>query len=75
MIRHEGCDLVAMVAGDAVSSLDTAEFLKRADAGCASPDNDVPSPVIPNGYDKVAQWQMEKYGGEISILDLLNGSK
>mmetsp|Transcript_15876 Transcript_15876/g.23909 ORF Transcript_15876/g.23909 Transcript_15876/m.23909 type:complete len:413 (+) Transcript_15876:209-1447(+) len=62
MIRHEGCDLVAMVAGDAVSSLDTAEFLKRADAGCASPDNDVPSPVIPNGYDKVAQWQMEKYG-------------
>ena len=34
MIRHQGCDLVAVVAGDAVSSLDTDDFLKRADAGC-----------------------------------------
>ena len=38
MIRHQGCDLVAVVAGDAVSSLDTDDFLKRADAGCV-PEN------------------------------------
>lgn len=35
MIRTQGCDLVAIVAGDAVSSLDSVEFLKRADAGCS----------------------------------------
>lgn len=63
MIRHEGCDLVAVVAGDAVSSLNSKEFLKRADAGVASPTNSLPSPLIPNSYDKVARWQMEKYGG------------
>ena len=34
MIRLQGCDLVAIVAGDAVSSLPTAEFLRRADQGC-----------------------------------------
>ncbi len=62
-MRYEGCDLVALVAGDAVSSLDTKEFLRRADLGCAAPDNQIPSPVIPNSYDKIAQWQMEKYGG------------
>jgi hypothetical protein len=63
MVRHEGCDLVAIVAGDAVSSLPTKEFLRRADLGCASPDNEIPSPVIPNSYDKIAQWQMKTYGG------------
>jgi acetyl-CoA acetyltransferase len=60
MIRTQGCDLVAIVAGDAVSSLDSAEFLKRADAGCADNSKQVKSPVIPLGYDRIAQWQMSK---------------
>lgn len=62
MIRHAGCDLVVVVAGDSVQSLDSAEFLKRADASCSSPDQQLPSPVIPNGYDRVARWHMQKYG-------------
>jgi acetyl-CoA acetyltransferase len=70
MIRHEGCDLVAVVAGDAVSSLNSKEFLKRADAGVASPTNSLPSPLIPNSYDKVARWQMERYGGLFVSLSL-----
>jgi acetyl-CoA acetyltransferase len=60
MIRTQGCDLVAIVAGDAVSSLDSEEFLKRADAGCADGVSPPKSPVIPLGYDRVAQWQMTK---------------
>merc|ERR1712185_839625 len=31
MVKMERCQAVAVVAGDAVSSLDTAEFLQRAD--------------------------------------------
>ena len=68
MVIHEGCDLVAIVAGDAVSSLDTKDFLQRADMGCADPDNPVKSPVIPNSYDRVAQWQMEKYNGTTHVI-------
>lgn len=64
MIRTQGCDLVALVAGDAVSSLPTAEFLRRADLGCSNPDGSLPSPVIPNGYDRVARWHMDTYGCE-----------
>jgi acetyl-CoA acetyltransferase len=59
MIRSQGLDLVAVVAGDAVSSLPTEEFLKRADAGCFDPDNSLPSPVIPHGYDRIAQWAID----------------
>lgn len=59
MIKSQGLDLVAVVAGDAVSSLPTTEFLKRADAGCFDPDGNLPSPVIPNGYDRIAQWAID----------------
>ena len=58
MIRLQGCDLVALVAGDSISSMTTEEFLKRADAGCADPAGSLPSPVIPSGYDRVARWQL-----------------
>jgi acetyl-CoA acetyltransferase len=71
MIRHEGCDLVAVVAGDAVSSLDSKEFLRRADAGVSSPNNTLPSPLIPNSYDKIARWQMETYGGPLTSIHSL----
>mmetsp|Transcript_27982 Transcript_27982/g.88974 ORF Transcript_27982/g.88974 Transcript_27982/m.88974 type:complete len:417 (+) Transcript_27982:122-1372(+) len=60
MVRVERCNAVAVVAGDAVSSMPTADFLRRADAGCADPDGLLPSPVIPHGYDRVARWQMEE---------------
>ena len=59
MIRTQGCDLVALVAGDSVSSMTTEEFLRRADAGCADPSGALASPVIPNGYDRVARWQIQ----------------
>ena len=58
MVRS-GYNAVAVVAGDAVASLDSAEFLRRADATCQPPDLSLPSPAIPAGYDRVAQWQME----------------
>lgn len=61
MIRQERCNAVAVVAGDAVSSLDTAEFLRRADQGCSDPSGALSSPVIPNGYGRVAEWQMQTY--------------
>jgi len=60
MVRVERCNAVAVVAGDAVSSMPTADFLRRADAGCADPEGSLPSPVIPHGYDRVARWQMEE---------------
>jgi acetyl-CoA acetyltransferase len=63
MIRMQGRNVVAVIAGDAVSSLDTEEFLRRADAGCSSSHKgeDI-SPVIPLGYDRVAQWQIRNQG-------------
>ena len=68
--QDERCQAVAVVAGDAVSSLETREFLRRADQGCQvgvvggeapdetvpvaqDPENSLPSPCIPHGYDQV----------------------
>lgn len=33
--------------------------------GCSNPDDESGriSPVIPRGYDRIAQWQMHRYGG------------
>ena len=49
MIRSQGLDLVAVVAGDSISSMSSEEFLKRADAGCLDIEGSLPSPVIPSG--------------------------
>eukprot|EP00455_Lapot_gusevi_P006185 TRINITY_DN12647_c0_g1_i4.p1 TRINITY_DN12647_c0_g1~~TRINITY_DN12647_c0_g1_i4.p1 ORF type:complete len:397 (-),score=61.33 TRINITY_DN12647_c0_g1_i4:128-1318(-) len=62
MIKSEGVHVVAVCAGDAVSSLSREEFLKRADQTCFDPHHALPSPVIPNGYDRIAQWHLQKYG-------------
>ena len=60
MVRSERCQAVAVVAGDAVASLETADFLRRADVTCSDPqDRSLPSPMIPHGYDRVARWHME----------------
>ncbi|KAJ3276128.1 hypothetical protein HDV01_006301 [Terramyces sp. JEL0728] len=62
MVLMEGADLVAVVAGDAVKSMTSEEFLKRADQTCQDPDLNLNSPVIPSGYDRIAQYQMAKFG-------------
>ncbi|KAI8474563.1 MAG: hypothetical protein J3K34DRAFT_465607 [Monoraphidium minutum] len=95
MVSHEGCESVAVVAGDAAGSAPLEGFLARADAACGaapaappppaggggSPGSEgrgaegwrgggggcgggggVPSPVIPNLYDRVARWQMARHG-------------
>jgi acetyl-CoA acetyltransferase len=62
MIQSEGADCVAVVAGDTVKKLSSKEFLARADKTCNSPDSNLPSPVIPSGYDRIAQYQMQKFG-------------
>lgn len=62
LIQRDVCDVVAVVAGDAVSSLSREEFLRRADQSCRDPAGELPSPVIPNGYDRVARWQIASYG-------------
>ncbi|CAL1146217.1 unnamed protein product [Cladocopium goreaui] len=62
MVKEERCHAVAVVAGDAVSSLETPEFLRRADQGCQDPGNSLPSPCIPHGYDQVAQWLLKQGG-------------
>jgi len=62
MIEFEGCEAVAVIAGDSVSSMDSKTFLEKADASCQNRENPIPSPVIPHGYDICAQWQMDTYG-------------
>lgn len=62
LIERGWCEVVAVAAGDAVSTLPTDEFLARADRSCRDPEGELPSPVIPHGYDRVAQWQMHTYG-------------
>ena len=58
MIQHEDRHLVAVVAGDAVASMPSGEFLRRADASCTSAL--LPSPVIPHGYNHVAEWEISR---------------
>jgi acetyl-CoA acetyltransferase len=67
MVMVEDCQAVAIVAGDAVSTMNSEYFLKRADAGCRpshvhSGPQFLPSPVIPNGYSRCTEYQREKYG-------------
>ncbi|ETV94361.1 hypothetical protein H310_12001 [Aphanomyces invadans] len=62
MVELEGVDCVAVVAGDAVRQLSGEEFLRRADQTCWHPNSGLSSPVIPSGYDRVANYQMKKYG-------------
>ena len=60
MIRIEECSAVAVVAGDAVGSLANDEFLRRADTCCSDPKVSLKSPVIPNGYNRIAEWHLRK---------------
>ena len=60
MVRVERCNAVAVVAGDAVSSMPAADFLRRADAGCADPDGS----MIPlGGLTGTTGWRGGTMGG------------
>lgn len=63
MIKYEDCEAVAIVAGDAIASLDSEEFIRRADSSfCQSGGRSgelFQSPVIPNAYNRVAEWKMQ----------------
>ena len=56
-IRADRAEIVAVVAADAVLTLDSATFRQRADDSVAGAVN-LPSPCIPHGYDRVAQWSI-----------------
>ena len=52
-----------VVAGDAVGTMDSKKFLAKADSYMSDPNNrTLPSPVVPHGYNRIAEYQMEKYG-------------
>ena len=59
MIKNEFCEVVCILAGDSVGSLDSTEFLKKADSTCQSPDP-LPSPVIPHGYGRITRYQLDQ---------------
>ncbi|CAB9526685.1 Non-specific lipid-transfer protein [Seminavis robusta] len=61
MIQHEGLECVAVVAADCVGSMDSTSFLAKADEIFLK-HGKLPSPAIPNGYDRVTKYQMETFG-------------
>ena len=60
LIKFKGYSLVAIVAGDAVASMSTQDFRRDADAGCSNPEGDRSGPVIPLGYNRVAEWMLAR---------------
>ena len=60
MIRNHGYSLVAIVAGDAVASMSTEDFLEKANMGCGNPNRETEGAVIPEGYNSVAEWYIKK---------------
>ncbi|MFN9304638.1 MAG: thiolase family protein [Planctomycetota bacterium] len=60
MILSGWTDTVAVVASDAVLSMDREAFRARADESVRG--SGLPSPAIPHGYDRIAQWHMRRHG-------------
>jgi acetyl-CoA acetyltransferase len=54
LVADQGFHCVAVAGADAVSSLPTPEFLRRADEGFIGEE----SPAIPRCYDRIAQWHI-----------------
>lgn len=61
MIENEGLNCVAVVAADSVGSMDSHKFLKKVEE-IFGDKSDIPSPIIPNGYDRYTEYQMQRYG-------------
>jgi acetyl-CoA acetyltransferase len=77
LVESRQCSAVAVVAGDSISSLDPAEFLRRANASTAMPTGGwgrlrddgqqvqvakLGEPAIPHGYALCAEAHREAYG-------------
>lgn len=67
MIQSEGLECVAVVAADCVASMDTQDFLTKADEiflklQLARGETSVTSPAIPHGYDRLTKYQMDTFG-------------
>mmetsp|Transcript_14933 Transcript_14933/g.43500 ORF Transcript_14933/g.43500 Transcript_14933/m.43500 type:complete len:437 (-) Transcript_14933:190-1500(-) len=66
MIKYEALEVVAIVAGDCVGSMDGNEFLGKADDIFFKMQplrqKIVRSPAIPHGYDMVTKYQMDQWG-------------
>jgi len=60
LVEDRGHHLVAVVSADSITSLPSAEFLKRADAGFS--EGYLTSPYIPNAYNKIAEWHISQVG-------------
>lgn len=58
LIRAGFGNTVCCVAGDAVLSLDSRTFTERANQAVEGSDPPLPSPRIPSGYDRIAEWQI-----------------
>ena len=68
MIQSEGLECVAVIAADIVGSMDSDEFLERADKiffklgdQLGHSKEHVKSPAIPHGYDRITQHQIQEY--------------
>ena len=63
LIELGALETIAVVAGDAVLSLGTSEFLNRAGRSINHPAyQDFTQPTIPLLYNLVAEWHMKTYG-------------
>lgn len=67
LITDKGFDLIAVVSGDAVSSMPTEDFLNQVNVpfiDCAFTATTAvvgsKTPYIPTGYDEIAHWYVEK---------------
>lgn len=65
-IQSSKAEVIAVIAVDAVGSLDAETFSKRADQSCQNHTSPLPSPVIPHGYARVTDYQLTKYGGTLT---------
>lgn len=80
LIKSGQSEVVAIVAGDAIGSMPTSEFLKAADNSCLVDESmsKLKSPIIPNGYNRIAEWYLDKGHinreqlGMVSVLMSLN---
>ena len=66
LIQANKADVIAVLAVDNVGSLDSSTFLERADQSCQNHASPLPSPVIPHGYSKVTEYQLNRWPDRLS---------
>nr|CCC91956.1 putative nonspecific lipid-transfer protein [Trypanosoma congolense IL3000] len=60
LVRNGYAHTVAVVASDAILSMDSAVFAERSNASVRG--SGLPEPCIPHEYDLYARWHMQRYG-------------